>query len=108
MKKVTAFLIMLFISPISNAAFEGSDVPISIKALYCDSNPRIVVQFADASKNVWFPANSGDSSKTFLSLALTAKASSLRLYYYGVGNATDLTTYCVNVSARQVTFFGIE
>ncbi|SRR6266568_4858372 len=90
------------------ADFEESIVPTSVKTLYCDSNPRILVQFADASKNVWYPANAADQSKAFLATALAAKAGSQKLYFYGSGDAAALTTYCINVSARQIKMFGLE
>lgn len=98
----------LMLSSSSFGAFEGSNVPISVKVLYCDNNSRIVVQFADASKNVWYPANAGDQSKAFLATALAAKASSQKLYYYGSGDPSAATTYCLNISARQVYLFGLE
>lgn len=88
------------------AAFEEANVPVSVKALYCDSNPRILVEFADASKNIWFPANAGDQSKAFLAAALTAKAAAQKLYYLGSDPAA-LTSYCVSASARQIIAFGL-
>ncbi len=90
------------------ADFEDSLVPTSVKTLYCDNSPRILVQFSDASKNVWYPANAADQSKAFLATALAAKAASQRLYVYGSGDPAALTTYCVNVSARQIKMFGLE
>lgn len=96
----------LFSRP-ARADFEGAGVPTSVKVLYCDYNPRIVVQFADATQNVWFPANSGDQSKEFLSVAMAAKAAGQNFYYYGQGTPT-LTTYCISVSARQVLIFGLQ
>lgn len=90
------------------AAFEESNVPISVRVLHCDANSRILVQFADASKNVWYPGNAGDQSKAFLATALAAKATSQKFYYYGLGDPSDLTTYCIGVSARQVQIFGVD
>ena len=90
------------------AAFEEWNVPIAVKSLYCDGAPRIVVQFADASKNIWYPANAGESSRAFLATAMAAKISGTRLYYYGGGDPAALTTYCINVSARPVYMFGLH
>jgi len=90
------------------ASFEGRDVPTAVRVLYCDFNPRILVQFSDASKNVWYPANAADESKAFLAVALTAKTSSRKFYYLGAGDPSDLTTYCIGASARRVQVFGIE
>ena len=90
------------------ASFDESNVPISVKILYCDTNPRIVVQFADATKNVWYPANAADQSKAFLATALAAKTANQRFYYYGSGDPAALTSYCVGVSARRVELFGLE
>ena len=104
----TLLAIALALPCVSHAAFEGADVPTSVKALYCDNFPRILVQFEDASKNIWYPASDGDKSKAFLALAIAAKTSSSKLYYFGSGNAGDLTMYCVNISARPVLFFGIQ
>lgn len=89
------------------ASFEESNVPVAVKVLYCDSNPRIIVQFADASKNIWYPANAADQSKAFLATALTAKTSSQKLYYLGNGDPTAMTAYCIGASARRVDIFGI-
>jgi hypothetical protein len=97
----------LFSGP-ARADFEGSDVPIAVKVLYCDYNPRIVVQFADATKNVWYPANSGDQSKEFLSAALAAKVAGQGFYYFGTGDGTNITTYCISVAARPVFIFGLQ
>ena len=90
------------------AAFEESGIPVAVKTLYCDSNPRILVQFADASKNVWYPANAGDQSKAFLATAMAAKLAGRSLYYYGAGDPAALTTYCINVSARKIEIFGLD
>ena len=90
------------------AGFEESNVPIAVKVLYCDYNPRIVVQFADASKNIWYPANANDQSKAFLATALAAKVSSQKMYYLGTGDPAALTSYCIGASARRVDVFGIE
>jgi hypothetical protein len=103
---VLAATCLTFSSPVF-ADFEEALVPIAVKTLYCDYNPRIVVQFADASKNIWYPANLGDQSKAFLSTALAAKVVSQRLYFLGVGDPASLTTYCINVSARQARVFGL-
>jgi hypothetical protein len=90
------------------AAFEEANTPVAVRVLYCDSNPRIVVQFADASKNIWYPANAGDQSKAFLATALTAKTSAQQMYYLGVGDANALTSYCIGATARRVDVFGLQ
>jgi hypothetical protein len=95
------------VSQPARADFEGSGVPIAVKVLYCDYNPRIVVEFSDTTQNVWYPANSGDQSKEFLSVAMAAKTAGQNFYYYGQGVPT-LTTYCISVSARQVIIFGLQ
>jgi hypothetical protein len=109
-KSLTAFALSVLSLQCSQAlaAFEESNVPIAVKTLYCDASPRILVQFADPSKNVWYPANAADQSKAFLAIALAAKASGQKLYYYGTGDPTVLTSYCVGVSARRVDMFGLE
>lgn len=87
------------------ANFEGSLVPIRVRTAMCDSNPRILVEFADTSKNVWYPANLGDSSKYFLATALAAKVSGQELYFLGVDDTA--TFYCVG-AGRQVQVFGVS
>jgi hypothetical protein len=90
------------------ASFEEWTVPVAVKTLYCDSSPRIVVQFADSAKNIWYPANLGDQSKAFLATAMAAKLSGKNLYYFGSGDASAATVYCISVAARRVEIFGIE
>src|SRR5690242_14758338 len=91
----------LFSAP-ALADFQGAAVPTSVDVLYCDSNPRILVQFADSTQNIWYPANLGDQSKAFLTMAITAKTSGQNLYYYGSGAGTTTSSYCLAISARQV------
>ena len=92
----------------ASAAFEEANAPVSVKALYCDSSPRILGRFADPSKNVCYPAGAGDQSKAHLATALAAKASGQKLYCYGLGDPATLTTHCINVAARQIAIFGLE
>ncbi len=106
MGKLVVCVVAMLTSFAAHADFEGADVPIAVKYLPCDSAPRILVQFADGSKNIWYPANGGDNSKAFLAVALAAKASGSPMYYYGHGSGTAVTTYCIAVSARAVTMFG--
>lgn len=86
------------------ATFEGASIPTSVRTLMCDSNPRIVVQFANAT-TIWYPAN-WESSKLFLATALAAKAAEQKMYYLGTDDT--LSFYCVGGSARQVLGFGLE
>lgn len=107
-RKVTALMAVcatLVASEASAAVFEGTELPVRVRTAMCDSFPRIIVEFADPSKNIWYPANAGDGSKFFLSTALTAKSSGQRMYFLGVEDV--LTFYCVT-SARQVHVFGVS
>src|SRR5688572_24294139 len=91
--KVTAFMALcatLMASEASAVVFEGTELPVRVRTAVCDSAPRIIVEFADPSKNIWFPANAGDSSKFFLSTALTAKASGQRMYFFGRRGRSDV------------------
>ena len=97
---------MLVLSQVSYSAFTNSDVPQSIKTLYCDGNPRILVEFTDAARNIWFKANIPEQSGAFLSTALTAKTTGKKMWYLG-SNQDALTEYCISVSAREVYSFGI-
>ena len=108
LKGLVIATMLVGISVSASASFEESNVPVSVKVLYCDTNPRILVQFSDSTKNVWYPANAADQSKAFLATALAAKTAGQKLYYYGTGDATALTTYCITASARQVSIFGLE
>lgn len=85
--------------------FEEALVPIQVRTAMCDSNPRIFVEFADSSKNIWYPANAGESSKYFLATALAAKVSGQKMYFLGTDSTA--TFYCIT-SARQVTIFGLS
>ena len=108
MRRIISVFVTFLIPTVTFAAFEEANVPVAVKVLYCDNNPRIVVQFDDSTKNIWFPANLGEQSNQFLALATAAKTSSQKLYYYGLGSPEDLTSYCISVSARQVRMFGIQ
>jgi hypothetical protein len=89
----------------SAAVFQGWEVPIQVRTAWCDSNPRIFVEFADSSKNIWYPANSGDSSKFFLSTALAAKVSGQKMYF--LGSDETVTSYCIT-SGKLVQIFGVS
>ena len=106
--KALVALTFMAVSTSAFSSFEEANVPTAVKVLYCDNNSRILVQFSDPSKNVWYPANNGDPSKAFLATALAAKASGQKLYYYGLGDPAALTSYCISASARQVSIFGLE
>lgn len=108
--RVKAFMAVsavLAVGEASAATFEGWEVPVQVRTAMCDSSPRILVEFADGSKNIWYPANAGDSSKFFLSTALAAKVAGQRMYFLGLDNT--VTTYCVSGGyGRQVQVFGIS
>lgn len=106
--KVKAFMAVcaaLIAGEASAVTFEGSEVPIQVRTAMCDSNPRILVEFADSSKNIWYPANEGDSSKYFLATALAAKVAGQTMYFLGLNDA--VTFYCV-ASGRRVQVFGVN
>ncbi len=111
MKKIIVLLIL--ISPLLTFAavpFEGSAVPNSVYLLPCDGNPRIVIAFGSGTPNVWYPASistGGTFFKEFLSIALTAKASSSPLFFYGADNIS--TPYCIGAgNARQIYMIGVQ
>jgi hypothetical protein len=82
-------------------------VPVQVRTAMCNSFPRIMVEFADASKNIWYPANAGESSKYFLATALAAKTSGQRMYFLGIDDT--VTSYCVTGgSGREVQVFGVS
>ena len=89
----------------SAAVFQGWEVPIQVRTAWCDSSPRILVEFADSTKNIWYPANAGDSSKFFLSTALAAKVSGQKMYF--LGSDETVTFYCIS-SGRAVHIFGVS
>ena len=108
MSALTTGVSAFMFSSAALADFQGSAVPTSVDVLYCDSNPRILVQFADATQNVWFPANQGDQSKEFLSVAIAAKTTGQNLYFYGAGSGTVTSAYCLNIPARQIYIFSLR
>lgn len=89
----------------SAANFEGAEVPILVRTAVCNSYPRIIVQFADPSKNIWYPADAGDTSKQFLATALAAKIAGQKMYFLGVDEPA--TYYCI-ATARYAHIFGIS
>jgi|SRR5688500_11719338 hypothetical protein len=106
--KVKTFMVMCtaFIAGKASAVnFEGAEVPIRVRTAVCDSNPRILVEFADPSKNIWYPANAGDNSKFFLATALAAKVAGQKMYFLGVDDTA--TFYCL-ATARYAHVFGIS
>jgi hypothetical protein len=90
----------------SAASFEEWAVPIQVYTAMCNEYPRIVVEFADSTKNIWYPAYAGESAKFFLATALAAKVSGEKMYFLGTDDTRTL--YCVQGGwAREVQVFGI-
>ena len=91
----------------SAATFEGADVPVQVRTAMCDSSPRIIVEFAISSRNIWYPANAGDSSKYFFATAMAAKVAGQKMYFLGTDDTA--TSYCVTGgTGRLVQVFGIN
>jgi hypothetical protein len=104
---LAATLCALCALPASAATFEGADVPIRVRTAMCDSNPRFIVEFAISSRNIWYPANAGESSKFFLATAMAAKVAGQKMYFLGTDDT--VTPYCVTGgSGRLVQVFGIS
>ncbi len=106
------FLFMLLYPELIFAAvpFSGEAVPSDVFLLPCDGNPRLVIAFGNGTPNVWYPASTNTGGiffKEFLSIALTAKASSSPLFFYG---ADDISTpYCLAVgNARKIHMIGVR
>jgi len=107
MKKLL-IAVALLMPVLAQADFSESATPTGVYLLPCDSNPRIVVTFQSPTASIWYPAN-GTFAKEFLAISLAAKASSSPLYFYGSGDANNLTPYCIGVGqARQVIVVGAE
>ena len=105
LSKYIVFGALMFISSISFAAgFSGGLKPIAYKTIICDGNPRILVQFADATQNIWYSANS-EHSDSFLSAALAATSANLEFWF--MGSDDTATAYCIGGTARQVHSWGI-
>lgn len=99
--------ITLFFPIFAQAAFEGTGIPKAVYHIACDGAPRIVVSFKDGVESVWYPAN-GAYADHFLSVALSAQASSSEFYYFGNGTNAS-TAYCVSRGeAREVSLFGVQ
>src|SRR5579871_3736540 len=95
-------------SPSAMADFSNQLVPIAVTAMYCDSNPRIVVEFSDSSQNVWYPANLGTQSTEFYATAMAAKTAGQNFFFYGAESGATPTSYCLSTTARQVYLFGLR
>lgn len=87
--------------------FAGAEVPTRVRTAMCNAFPRIIVEFADSSKTIWYPAGAGESSKYFLATALAAKIAGQKMYFLGTDDT--VTSYCVTSGAgREVQVFGVS
>ena len=105
--KIIILIVALTISLQVNAEpFTGSEIPIGVYLLTCDGNPRISVTFGNGVPSVWYSAK-GAYAKEYLSIALAAKASSSKLFFYGRND--QATPYCVSAgNAREIYMIGMQ
>jgi hypothetical protein len=106
MKKLLLILALVISFQVHAAPFQGSEIPSGVYILPCDGNPRISVTFDNDVPSVWYSLK-GLYAKEFLSVALAAKASKSKLYFYGSNDVS--TPYCIaQGNARQIYMIGMQ